>query len=577
MAGDQVVAELKPYDLPSILCSSNRNFFVRNNGDQVSIETLKGKKIGLYFSASWCGPCRRFTPTLVEVYGEILSRTKDFEVVFITFDEDDESFEKYFVNMPWLAVPFSDLEACDSLEELFNVKETPHLVILDENGKVLMDDGVEIIRDYEAEAYPFTPERIRKLVEMEERARKEQSLRSILTHNSLDFVLSADGEKVPVSELEGNIVGLYFSLSSHRSCLSFTPILIDVYKKLNAKVDNFKVVLVPLDDDDVESSKPRFDTLPCLSLPPKDKRCIQMARYFDISAIPTLVIIGPDGKTLQSNATAAIEYHGVHAYPFSNERFAELAHIEKAAQEAQTLESLLVSGKQDFVINRSGEKVPISQLVGKNILLYFSAHWCPPCRTFLPKLIEAYQQIKAKDDAFEIIFISSDKHYNSFEEFLELMPWLALPFGDERESYLSRKFKVFGNPKLVAIGPSGKTVSTEARDFIIFHGPKAYPFTNERVNEIESELENVARGWPQKVTNVLHEEHDLMLTRRRAYTCDGCEEDGHIWSFYCEECAFDLHPKCALGEENGSKTYDWKSDATSNATWVCDGHVCVRK
>ncbi|XP_074309882.1 putative nucleoredoxin 1 isoform X2 [Silene latifolia] len=479
--------------------------------------------------------------------------------------------------MPWLAVPFSDSETCDNLEELFNVKETPHLVILDENGKVLTDDGVEIIRDYEAVAYPFTPERIRELAVMEERARKEQSLRSILAHNSLDFVLSAAGEKVPVTELEGNTVGLYFSLSSHRSCLSFTPILIDVYKKLKAKGDNFKIVLVPLDDDDVESSKPRFDSLPWYSLPPKDKRCVKMARYFDLSAIPTLVIIGPDGKTLQPNATAALKDHGVQAYPFSNERFAELAHIEQAAQQAQTLESLLVSGEQDFVINKSGAKVPISQLVGKNILLYFSAHWCPPCRTFLPKLIEAYHQIKAKDDAFEIIFISSDKDHNSFEEFLDVMPWLALPFGDERESYLSRKFKVFGNPKLVAIGPSGKTVSTEARDFIIVHGPKAYPFTSERVNEIESELEDVARGWPEKVKHVLHMEHDLVLTRRRAYKCDGCEEDGHIWSFYCEECDFDLHPKCALGGENGSKNYDWKSDITSNATWICDGHVCARK
>ena len=80
----------------------------------------------------------------------------------------------------------------------------------------------------------------------------------------------------------------------------------------------------------------------------------------------------------------------------------------------------------------------VTDLVGKNILLYFSAHWCPPCRAFLPKLVDAYHKIKAKDDAFEVIFISSDRDQASFDEFFSGMPWLALPFGDPRKASLSR-------------------------------------------------------------------------------------------------------------------------------------------
>ena len=37
--------------------------------------------------------------------------------------------------------------------------------------------------------------------------------------------------------------------------------------------------------------------------------------------------------------------------------------------------------------------------------LYFSASWCPPCRTFTPKLVEFH---KANKDKFEVLLVSAD-------------------------------------------------------------------------------------------------------------------------------------------------------------------------
>jgi nucleoredoxin len=80
-------------------------------------------------------------------------------------------------------------------------------------------------------------------------------------------------------------------------------------------------------------------------------------RYFELRTIPNLVIIGQDGKTLNPNVAELIEEHGIEAYPFTPEKLDELAAIEKAKLESQTLESVLVNGENDFVIGKSGSKV----------------------------------------------------------------------------------------------------------------------------------------------------------------------------------------------------------------------------
>lgn len=214
--------------------------------------------------------------------------------------------------------------------------------------------------------------------------------------------------------------------------------------------------------------------------------------------------------------------------------------------------------------------------MGKNILLYFSAHWCPPCRAFLPKLLEAYHKIKAKDNAFEVIFISGDRDQASFDDFFSGMPWLALPFGDERKAALSKMFKVQGIPVVVAIGQTGRTVTTQARDLIALHGADSYPFTNERLKEIEAEYEEMAKGWPEKLSHPLHGDHQLVLAPRRIYTCNGCDEEGRVWAFSCEECDFDLHPKCALEEGKGTDDGDEKDNEKPGAGWICDGEVCFK-
>jgi len=78
---------------------------------------------------------------------------------------------------------------------------------------------------------------------------------------------------------------------------------------------------------------------------------------------------------------------------------------------------------------------------------------------------------------------------------------------------------------LVAIRLTGRTVTTEARNLVICFGVDAYPFIEERVKQIEAQYEEMAKGWPENVNHALHE-HELVLTKRLFYNCDGCNGEG---------------------------------------------------
>jgi peptide-N4-(N-acetyl-beta-glucosaminyl)asparagine amidase len=65
------------------------------------------------------------------------------------------------------------------------------------------------------------------------------------------------------------------------------------------------------------------------------------------------------------------------------------------------------------------------------VALYFSAHWCGPCRQFTPMLAELYSHLKDEypTHGLEIVFVSSDRDPGGFQQYFGCMPWMAVPFG----------------------------------------------------------------------------------------------------------------------------------------------------
>ena len=118
---------------------------------QPSLLILRGKSLAaypkpkkcpryvlLYFSASWCPPCHLFTPKLKKWYLENHPRYPDLEVVLASMDRDWAAMEGYVkeTGMPWPILAWPNV--VDSPVEKLLPEEIPFLVLVDDEGKVLL-------------------------------------------------------------------------------------------------------------------------------------------------------------------------------------------------------------------------------------------------------------------------------------------------------------------------------------------------------------------------------------------------------------------------------------------------------
>lgn len=112
------------------------------SGTQPTETALAGKKfVGAYFSAHWCPPCRAFTPFLGALYEDMIEEHPDFELIFISSDRDQPSFDEYYGEIPFAAMPFANREQQRRLSEKFGIRGIPSLLFFNENGDLLTAEG----------------------------------------------------------------------------------------------------------------------------------------------------------------------------------------------------------------------------------------------------------------------------------------------------------------------------------------------------------------------------------------------------------------------------------------------------
>jgi len=156
--------------------------------------------------------------------------------------------------------------------------------------------------------------------------------------------------------------------------------------------------------------------------------------------------------------------------PFAEKKAAETAAVPAKASDAM----YGLFGKT--LKNARNKKVSVDALANKTVGIYFSAHWCPPCRAFTPRLVEFHNEMTQQGKPFEIVFVSCDNSKGEMLSYMKEMdmPWPALPFGDDRKEALMEKYNVRGIPKLVIIDADGNLISENGRGDVTNHGDTTF-------------------------------------------------------------------------------------------------------
>ena len=105
---------------------------------------LEGKIVGLYFTASWCGPCKAFSPELVRFRDE---NSDDFAFVVVSLDTELEDQSKYaeVSNLNALEIRLDD-PLTTTLIERYDAHGIPRLVVFSSTGDLILKNACSEIR-----------------------------------------------------------------------------------------------------------------------------------------------------------------------------------------------------------------------------------------------------------------------------------------------------------------------------------------------------------------------------------------------------------------------------------------------
>jgi len=100
-------------------------------GERVSLKANRGKVVLLDFWGTWCGPCREFTPAMVEINQRLAGQP--FVMISVAVAEPSEKGWKDYIAEKKMTWP-QYLDTSSQIARLYDVREFPTYILVDHEG-----------------------------------------------------------------------------------------------------------------------------------------------------------------------------------------------------------------------------------------------------------------------------------------------------------------------------------------------------------------------------------------------------------------------------------------------------------